>query len=79
MNDLPTTQEISKAVAEGLLRVTKERGDDDGTRALTDALTPDSPFAKSLDDTFAPIRQALEALAERLDRLEGRGFGRDEA
>lgn len=72
MKDLPTTQDISKAVAEDVLGLAKSRG---SAGPLLPALAPDSPLTKSIEDTFAPIREALEALNARLDALEGRGFG----
>jgi hypothetical protein len=67
--DLPSAQDVSKAVAEDMLRVAKGRG---RGAALLPALAPGSPLEKSIADSFAPLRIALAALADRLDRLEER-------
>jgi hypothetical protein len=72
-SDLPTSQAIAKAVAEDLLRVAKSEGGD--AVPLLPAFAPDSPLSKSVEDAFAPIREALDALKARLDRLEGGGRG----
>jgi hypothetical protein len=68
-SDLPTSQAIATAVAGDMLKMAKGRG---RGAALLPALAPGSPLEKSIADSFAPIRQALEALADRLDRLENR-------
>jgi hypothetical protein len=67
-DDLPSAQALSKAVAEDLLSLAKDRGD--GAGSLLPALAPGSPLEKAMGDAFAPIREALEALNRRLDRLE---------
>lgn len=73
-DDLPPTQALADAVAEELTRVAKSEGSD-GVGSLLPALSTDSPLVKSIEDAFAPIRQALAALADRLDALEDSSLG----